>query len=174
MVRHIHCAGSTWPGMLFYDDRKSVDYMLTRPDVDAGRLGCCGLSIGGYRSVHLAALDTRIQCAVAAGWMTTMRSLLFDHLHDHTHMVYIPGLYRFMDLPDVAGLAAPRSLFVQQCELDTLFTAEGMEDACRKLEMIYEKAGCPDQFRYRFYPNGHAFTLAMQRDAFDFLLHQLK
>lgn len=173
MVRHIHCTGATWPGMLFYDDRKSVDYLLTRPDVDAGRIGCCGLSIGGYRAVHLAALDTRIRCAVAAGWMTTMGSLLFDHLHDHTHMVYIPGLYRYMDLPDAAGLAAPRSLFVQQCGQDMLFTTEGMADACRKLERIYEKASCPDRFRYSFYPNGHAFTTAMQKDAFDFLRHGL-
>ena len=173
-VRHIHCSGATWPGMLFYDDRKAVDYLLTRPDVDVNRVGCCGLSIGGYRSIHLAALDTRIKCAVAAGWMTTMGSLLFDHLHDHTHMVYIPGLHRFMDLPDVAGLAAPRSLFVQQCEQDMLFTVPGMTNACRKLEQIYEKAGCPHRFRSRFYPNGHAFTIPMQQDAFSYLREYLQ
>ncbi len=174
LVKHIFYSGATWPGILFHDDRKSVDYLLTRKEVDGERIGCCGLSIGGFRSAHLAALDGRIKCAVVAGWMPAMDSLLYDRLLDHTYMVYIPGLSRFMDLPDVAGLIAPNYLFVQQCSHDPLYNLEGMQEACSHIERIYEKAGFGQNYKYKFYDNGHEFNIQMQEDAFEWLEEHLK
>jgi dienelactone hydrolase len=142
--------------------------------VDKNRIGCCGLSIGGFRSAHLAALDRRIKCAAVAGWMPTMNSLLYDSLINHTYMVYIPGLSRFMDLPDVAGLTAPNYLFVQQCTQDRLYNLQGMQEACHHIERIYEKAGCADNYKYKFYDNDHEFNLQMQEDAFNWLETWLK
>jgi dienelactone hydrolase len=49
MARYIFDSGTTWPGILFHGDRVSVDYLLTRPEVDPSRIGCMGLSIGGCR-----------------------------------------------------------------------------------------------------------------------------
>ncbi len=50
----------TWPGIVFRDDIRTVDYLVTRPEVDPKRIGCLGISMGGYRSCYLAALDDRI------------------------------------------------------------------------------------------------------------------
>ena len=50
-------AGATWPGILVWDDMRSVDYLCGRPEVDAGRIGCLGLSIGGLRTAYLIAAD---------------------------------------------------------------------------------------------------------------------
>src|SRR6266542_2846238 len=47
-------AGATWPGVFVWDDRKTIDYLQTRPEVDPERIGCVGLSVGGYRSALLA------------------------------------------------------------------------------------------------------------------------
>jgi len=55
--RTIYAAGFTWSGVMFRDDVRTVDYLVTRPDVDPARIGCVGLSVGGLRSAHLAALD---------------------------------------------------------------------------------------------------------------------
>ena len=59
--RTIYSAGFTWPGVMFWDDIRTVDYLLTRPEVDKRRIGCVGLSVGGLRSCHLAALDDRVR-----------------------------------------------------------------------------------------------------------------
>lgn len=40
-----------------------VDYLAGRPDVDAARIGCTGVSLGGMHAWLLAALDARIACA---------------------------------------------------------------------------------------------------------------
>jgi len=169
LVKHILISGTTWPGILFHDDRKCIDYLYTRKDVDKSMIGCCGLSIGGFRSGHLAALDSRIKCTVVAGWMPTYGSLLFNRLRDHTYMVYIPGLTKYMDIPDVMSLAAPNPLLVQQCTEDELYTLEGMQDACIKIEDIYTKLGHKDKYKYEFYNNNHEFNIKMQEDAFSWL-----
>lgn len=174
LVKHILASGTTWPGILFHDDRKSIDYLCTRKEVDPDRIGCCGLSIGGYRSVFLAALDERIKCSVVAGWMSSYDSLMFDGLNVHTYMVYIPGLARYLDLPDIAVLTAPNPLLVQQCMGEELYGNGGMQKACKQIKEVYGKLKCPDRYASRFYDNKHAFTVNMQEDAFAWLDRWLK
>ncbi|HHY83488.1 MAG TPA: hypothetical protein GX505_12560 [Clostridiales bacterium] len=174
LVKHILTSGATWPGILFHDDRRCIDYLYTRDEVDKDRIGCCGLSIGGFRSAHLAALDSRIRCSVAAGWMTTYDSLLYNRLRDHTYMIYIPGLLRYLDLPDVVSMTAPNPLFIQQCSKDMLFTYDGMLQACLKIKEVYKLIGHTDKYSYQFYDNGHEFNAKMQEDAFDWLDKWLK
>ncbi len=174
MIKKLLTAGTSWAGVLSYDDRKSVDYLATRAEVDPDRIACCGLSIGGFRSALLAGTDPRIKASVVTGWMPTLDSLLFNRLRNHTFMIYIPGLARDMDLPDLLSLTCPNPLFVQQCMQDPLYTMEGMQAACDKLKAVYEKAGAAENFRSEFYDNGHEFNIRMQEDAFAWLDRQLK
>ena len=174
VVKHIFIAGATWPGILFHDDRKTVDYLLTRSEVDGERIGCCGLSIGGLRSAFLAGLDPRIKCSVVAGWMPTFGSLLYDRLRYHTYMLYAPGLSAALDLPDIVSLTAPNPLLVQQCSRDALYNMEGMRESCSKIAGVYRAMGHPERFFPEFYDTKHAFTLPMQQDAFHWLDRWLK
>ena len=173
-ARTIFTSGATWPGIMFQGDRASLDYLLTRKEVDPERIGCIGLSIGGFRSAHLAGLDPRIKAAVVAGWMTTYDSLLRQHLRNHTWMIYVPGQLRYLDLPDVASLNAPRPLMVINCLQDRLFTLEGMQAAERKLAAVYKKMNAPDRFECRYYDVPHSLNVAMQDDAIKWLEHWLK
>lgn len=175
LVRHIFTAGSTWAGILSHDDRLSVEYLLSRDDVDSTRIGCSGLSIGGYRAALLAGTDPRISCAVITGWMPSLQSLLHSRLRDHTFMVFIPGLLgRHMEFSDIVSIMAPNPLFVQQCRLDDLYTETGMRDACDSLEKVYIKADRPNNFKSKFYECTHKFNVEMQDDALDWLDQHLQ
>jgi hypothetical protein len=132
------------------------------------------LSIGGFRSAHLAGLDSRIKAAVVVGWMTTYASLLQDHLRSHTWMIYVPGQLEFLDLPDVASLNAPNPLLILSCSQDALFTPQGMKDAETVMRSVYTRLGHVDRFDCRYYDLPHSFTIAMQNDAIDWLKRQLK
>ncbi len=168
-AKTIFSAGATWPGILAWDDRRSVDYLCSRPEVDPGRIGCVGLSIGGLRTAHLIAADPRIKVACVTGWMTLFREQLRNHLRSHTWMIYIPGLYRHLDLPDAAALHAPGPLLVQQCSRDALYPMAGMKGAVDKLKAVYAKAGIPERFRGTFYDVPHSFRPEMQDEAFEWL-----
>jgi dienelactone hydrolase len=166
IVKSLTFAGLTWPGIVFWDDIRTVDYLATRPEVDPTRIGCCGISMGGYRSLFLAALDPRIRAACVAGFMSTTRPMLRSHIDTHSFVHYLPHLHRYLDWPDVATLTAPRALMVLQCSRDGLFPLAGMQDAVARIAAGYKKAGCPELFSGRFYDVPHRFTLAMQDDAF--------
>lgn len=167
-------AGTTWPGVLFQGDRAAVDYLVTRPEVDPKRIGCVGLSIGGFRSAHLFALEPRIKAAVVAGWMTTYGSLLYDHLDFHTWMIYVPGQLQWLDLPDVATLNAPHPLMVINCLQDILFTQEGIRAAERKITEVYTRMSASDRFCCRYDDEPHSFKVPAQDAAIAWLDRWLK
>jgi dienelactone hydrolase len=172
--RTIYAAGFTWAGVMFWDDLRTVDYLVTRPEVDAQRIGCVGLSVGGLRSCHLAALDDRIKAAVVVGWMASYPAQLRDHVnHTIGFTKLVPGLTRHLDYPDVAALAMPASLLVINGTRDGLFDLDGVKHCFAKLSSCYAKAGVPERFRGRLYDAPHEFNAAMQREAWDWLARWL-
>jgi dienelactone hydrolase len=165
VAKTLLASGASWPGLLAWDDRRTVDYLATRADVDPARIGCIGFSGGALRASLLAGSDPRIRAACVTAWMVEMGSLLPSHARRHTWMAYTPGLRRSLDLPDVAALVAPGALLVQQCTRDTLFPMQGMRAATGRLAAIFAKASIPERFRGTFYDEPHSFRPAMQDEA---------
>jgi dienelactone hydrolase len=173
MVKAMTLAGATWPGLVFWDDMRTVDYLLTRPEVDPRRVGCQGVSMGGYRALFLAALDPRIRAACVVGFMSTVRPMIHAHLDTHSFVHFLPALHRYLDWPDVASLTAPRSLMVLQCRRDQLFPLAGMTESLEKIAAVFDRAGARDKFAGRFYDVPHQYTRQMQDDAFTWFDAQL-
>ena len=168
--RTIYAAGFTWPGVMFWDDIRTVDYLLSRPDVDPKRIGCVGLSVGGLRSCHLAALDQRIRAAVVVGWMASFPRQLKRQIRNTIgHTKVVPGLYRHLDYPDVASLAMPTPLLVINGAKDGLFDLDGVKASFEKLHACYAKAKVPDNCRTRLYDTPHEFNAEMQTEAWAWL-----
>jgi dienelactone hydrolase len=164
-------AGATWPGVFVWDDRRTIDYLQTRSEVDPERIGCVGLSVGGFRSQLLASADERIRAAVTVGWFCGLGDLWpvgrWPNSVGWVH--YVPGLYQELDLPDVAALVCPRPLLAMQGRQDRLFPPEGMERALDRVAAAYQKARVPERFSGRIFDVPHQFNQAMQEEAFAWL-----
>ena len=163
-------AGTTWMGIVNYDDRRCVDVLVSLPEVDRNRIGCAGLSGGGYRATYMTGMEPRLKASVIVGWMTslpttwdisyTVHSSLFDAFSAHANL----------DHPDIASLGAPGcALFVQNCAQDRLFTRAGMDAAAGKIGAVYAALGRADRYQYKYYDVPHQFNVAMQEDAFAWL-----
>jgi dienelactone hydrolase len=174
VAKSLFSAGMTWPGVFVFDDQRALDYLASRPDVDATRLGCCGLSGGGLRTVLLTGADPRIRCACCVGMMTTWRDYLLNKCYTHTWMCYVPGLPRDLDYPEVLGLNVPNPVLVLNNRQDALFTLPEMERADRILGDVYRKAGAADRYRGSFYDGPHKFDREMQAEAFAWFDRWLK
>ena len=174
MAKSLFCAGTTWPGVFLAEDRAALDVLCARPDVDASRVGCGGLSGGGLRTVMLAGMDERIQCAVCVGMMTTWRDYLLHKAHTHTWMIYVPLLPNELDYPEILGLRVPHPTLVLNDIDDPLFTLPEMQRAEQILRAVYDKAGAGDHFACSYYPGPHKFDRPMQAEAFDWFDRWLK
>jgi dienelactone hydrolase len=174
MSKSLFCAGTTWPGVFTAEDQRALDYLCSRDDVDPARVGCGGLSGGGLRTVYLAGLDDRIRCACCVGMMSTWRDYLLNKCHTHTWMIYIPGIPRDLDYPEILGLRVPLPTLVQNDIEDQLFTIGEMRRADRILSEVYAKAGANDRYKCSFYPGPHKFDRPMQDEAFAWFDRWLK
>jgi dienelactone hydrolase len=165
--------GTTFGGVISYEDRVATAFLASRPDVIPERIGCIGLSGGGSRSALLAATCERISAAVIVGMMSTYGGLLDRHVSTHTWMLFPAGWARHGDWPDLVACRAPLPLLVQYDLDDELFTVEGMQAAHERLREGYATAGAPDAYTGEFYPGRHKFDPEMQWSAFAWLKARL-
>lgn len=173
--RYVGWAGTTWTGINFGDDSRCVDYLLSRPEVDGTRIGCMGQSGGGYRSHFLAALDSRVRSSVSSCWFTTGDwTQAYKLLGPIGPAHLVPGLWRRMDLPDVALLAAPQAKLIICGQDDPLFAPEAMEEAAGVVRDGYAWAGASGSFQFFFPTKPHCFDAECQDVAWTFLERSLK
>ena len=174
MAKSLFCAGTTWPGVFFAEDRKALDILCSRNDVDVNRIGCGGLSGGGLRTVFMAGLDERIKCSVAVGFVSTWKDFALNKSFTHTWMLYVPLLPNELDFPEILGLRVPLPTLVLNDEQDFLYTLDEMKAADKILSDVYSKANASDKYKCSYYPGPHKFDKAMQVEAFNWFDKWLK
>jgi hypothetical protein len=105
-----------------YDVMRTVDWIQTRRELDAARVGSMGISGGGTCTLFAAALEPRIRAAMVSGYLNTFRDsiLSLSHCMDN----YVPGILNWAEMYDIAGLIAPRPLFAESGERDSIFPVE--------------------------------------------------
>lgn len=163
-------SGVSWMGIVAHDDRRAVDVLASLPEVDGGRIGCLGLSGGGYRSTYLTGMEPRIRASIITGWMTSLPTTLDIPYSVHSALFDAFGVHAHLDHPDIATLAAPHcATFVQNCAQDRLFTRAGMEAAAEKIRAVYADMKRPEKYRSKFYDVPHQFNAVMQDEAFEWL-----
>ncbi|MFT3704099.1 MAG: hypothetical protein QM802_17155 [Agriterribacter sp.] len=166
MAKSLFSAGTTWPAVFFAEDRKALDILCARNDVDANKIGCGGLSGGGMRTVFMAGLDERIKCAVCVGFMTTWKDFLLNKSYTHTWMTYVPLLPNELDFPEILGLRVPLPTLVLNDSEDQLYTLPEMKAADNILQEVYKNANASDRYHCSYYPGPHKFDKQMQAEAF--------
>ena len=81
----------------------------------------------------------------------------------------VPGMFRYMDFPDLAALAMPGALMVLGGGKDHFFNNEGVKMAYDRINQSFAKGGYDDRLYIQEHDSGHVFTAAMQQAAWDFL-----
>ena len=106
--------GRTLWGMMLRDDLMALDYLASRPEVDAQRIGVTGMSMGATRSWWLMALDERIKTGVAIACLTRYENLIkHEMLKAHGIYYFVPGMLNHFDTEAVVALLAPRPALFQ-------------------------------------------------------------
>ena len=147
--------GETMIAWRIYDVMRTVDWIQTRRELDAARVGSMGISGGGTCTLFAAALEPRIRAAMVSGYLNTFRDsiLSLSHCMDN----YVPGILNWAEMYDIAGLIAPRPLFSESGERDNIFPVEASRASFARVKKIYEVFGAGDRVEQETFDAGHIF-----------------
>ncbi len=166
--------GRTLWGMMLYDSLRALDYLVTRPEIDASRIGTLGLSMGSTMAWWLAALDLRIRVCVDLCCLTDYQALIdTGGIDRHGLYYYVPDLLRHFTSAQINALIAPRPHLSLNGDLDPLTPSDGLDRIDAKLRQVYAQAGAPDAWRLHRSPTGHYETPAMRAEVMAFLARWL-
>jgi len=161
-------------GMMIYDSLRAVDYLVSREEVDAGRIGTLGLSMGSTMAWWLAALDERIRACVDICCLTDFQALIETrNLDGHGMYYFVPGLLKRFSTADINSLTAPRAHLSLAGNFDRLTPPAGLDRIDAQLRKAYRKAGAPGAWKLLRYDVGHQETAAMRAEILRFLDKQL-
>jgi dienelactone hydrolase len=147
--------GQTMIGWRVWDVMRTIDYIATRSDLDASRVGCMGISGGGTVTLFSTALEPRLRVGFVSGYLNTFRDSIgsLSHCMDN----YVPGILNWAEMHDVAGLIAPRPLFVESGEKDNIFPIHASIESFNKVREIYGVFGAGDRVEQEVFPDEHSF-----------------
>lgn len=161
--------GQVMWGMMVYDNLRALDYLETREDVDAKRIGTMGMSMGSTMAWWLAALDERIKVCVDLCCLTDFQALIEEKgLNLHGIYYYVPDLLNHFTTSQINGLISPRPHFGLAGRFDPLTPLKGLEKIDKDLKEIYQQDGAPDAWQLRIYDVGHLESPAMRQDIMAF------
>jgi dienelactone hydrolase len=147
--------GQTMIGWRVYDVMRAIDWIETRKELDGRRVGCMGISGGGTVTTFAAALEPRIRAAMISGYLNTFR----DSVMSLSHCIdnYVPGILNWAEMYDVAGLIAPRALFVESGMKDDIFPVEASKQSFARVQKVYEVFDAAAMAQQEVFNGVHSF-----------------
>ncbi|MGM1020837.1 MAG: dienelactone hydrolase family protein [Bacillota bacterium] len=174
LVKEMLWQGQVLWGMMLYDNRRLVDYMCEREDIDASRIATIGMSMGGLMAWWLAALDERIQVTIDICGQVDAHTLIAKRgLDHHGFYSYVPGLLKHFTTLDIQKRIVPRPRMSITGQNDRMCPIEGVEHLAKGLLKAYQEAGRPEHWQPVIAGGGHMETLEMRTAWQSFLAEHL-
>ncbi|HEY3416985.1 MAG TPA: acetylxylan esterase [Armatimonadota bacterium] len=163
-------------GVFFLALKRGLDVLLRVPRVDPSRVAMTGCSGGGWQTMLLSCVDTRITTVVpVAGHSPVWQRIQYlPDIGDHEQLP--PDWCRAADYDTMTALLAPRPcLLIYNHYDDCCFVSEHTyASVYERAKPIYELLGCPDnlEFHDSLFPRTHNYDEGNRARAFEFLERQ--
>jgi len=158
---------SVWDGM------RALDYLVSRPEVDAKRIACTGNSGGGNMTAFLAALDDRIQVAAPSCWINSWQSLLDTIGQQDAEQVLIPSLQDGLDHGDFIYAFAPKPYLILSAIRD-FFAIKGVRETYDEARQVYAMLGVGEKLLKAEADAGHDYSKPLRMAAYRWFGRWLK
>ena len=147
----LNLLGMDTTGYRVFDLIRAVDMLDAMPEIDSMRIGSVGFSLGCWLAMVHAALDERVKACVLSGRFTTFAQTSW---YGRCQCQNTRGIADICEMPDIAGLIAPRALCAEW----------GTEDADRPAYPafhmtydIYRAADAAENIELALFHGGHRF-----------------
>jgi dienelactone hydrolase len=148
-----------WKNIL--DLRRAVDFLASRPEVNADKLGCYGHSMGSTNTWMVGPWEPRLKCLVGNCCLPTYAAIHRTRIL-HCFPNFVPGIFPEHDTPDIAALIAPRSLHLNLGETDSGSPIEEARRGIDRIAKAYQAQHAEANFSWFIQPNtGHVLSPEM-------------
>ncbi|HEV2037141.1 MAG TPA: alpha/beta hydrolase family protein, partial [Candidatus Eremiobacteraceae bacterium] len=148
--------GQVLYGMMMFDELRALDYLASRPEVDANRLGAFGMSMGATKAWWLAALDARIRLCLDVCCLTDAAELIkAQGLAGHGIYYYVPSLLKHFSTSQINELIVPRPRLSVNGRKDKLTPPAGVEHIRDYLLPLYAKYGKTEDCHIELFDCAH-------------------
>ena len=161
-------------GVEAWNGVRALDYLESRPEVDASRMGMTGRSGGGSYTWTTAAIDDRVRVAAPVAGITDLRNQVVDGvIEGHCDCMFFVNRHRW-DFGLNAALLAPRPLLIVNTDRDTIFPLDGVQRVHAQVRRIYDLVGAADRLGLVIGPGPHQDTQDLQVPVFRWFGRHLK
>ena len=160
--------GKTIGTYMVWDAIRSLDYLESRPEIDASRMGVTGYSGGGNRGSYLMAFDDRIKAAAPGCYITTSRRKNDAKGPGDAEQNFHGQFSKGLDLPDYLIMAAPKPVLILSATQDFV-PIEGTWEAFRQAKRIYTRLGVSDRVGILETDNTHGYWPEMRVGAINWM-----
>ena len=158
-----------------FNHMRCVDLLQSLPEVDPGRIGAIGHSLGGHNAMFVGVFDTRIKVIVSSCGWTPFHDYYGGNITGWTSDRYMPLLktrYNLdpdrvpFDFYEVVAALAPRVFFSISPLHDSNFDVRGVKKAIPKAREIYKLLGQADALQLRTPDCKHDFPAETRQEAY--------
>lgn len=138
--------GQTNEGYIVWDTIRAIDYLTSREDVDANRIGLCGNSGGGENTFYTMPFDDRIQVGGSFSFVCTYEHWL-RYGGNHCICNHLPGIVHEMEEFEIIGLNAPRPFLFGNGTEDKIFPIAGVRETYQRAQGVYDLVASAERVR---------------------------
>ena len=151
-----------------WDGIRSIDYLISRPEVDGNRIGCTGNSGGGTMTSYLMAFDRRIKAAAPSCYLTTLERL-FDTIGPQDAEQNFPGQVALgIDHADYIAARAPLPTLMCVATQD-FFDLDGAWTTFHEAKKLYGLLGHSERMDIIEFDDTHGFSRPRRQAAMRFM-----
>jgi hypothetical protein len=161
-----------------WDNLRAVDLLASLPEVDAGRIGVIGHSLGGHNAIFTAVFDDRLKAVVSSCGFTSFPRYYEGNLAGWSHRGYMPRIRSAygldprrvpFDFPELLAALAPRAFFANAPAHDANFDVEGVKNCIAAAKDIYRLLGHEGLLKAVYPDAEHDFPTRERWEAYAFL-----
>jgi hypothetical protein len=165
-------AGDSLARYMIWDGIRCLDYLVSRDEVDAARIGCLGQSGGGTQSTYIAAFDERVAAVAPSSYITNFRRLFESVGAQDAEQNFPGGIAAGIDQGDLLMVRAPKPALILATSRD-FFSIQGARETFQEVRRGYAALGLPDHIRFSEDDYGHGYTEKNRKAMYAFFQRHL-
>jgi dienelactone hydrolase len=157
-----------------HDNRRSLDFLETVPEVDASRVGAFGLSMGAMHCHQVAAFDPRVRASARVCWSGDLLPMLErDGPRGLGVHFMLPGINAECHVPELVALSHPAPVLILNGRRDALYPYAAQEACRREVRRLCRLQGAPSRVKWHEFDGPHCFHPPEQEVALEFFRRHL-